>query len=65
MMRRTLIRDVEREDSLAKRVWDLTWGLVLVVALTVVSECGLRLGYAKPSPAAPPAASEPATHMVK
>jgi hypothetical protein len=64
-MRGTLIRGVERQNSALKQVWDLTWGLVLVIGLTIVSECGLRLGYAKASPAAPPVASQPVAPAAK
>jgi hypothetical protein len=56
---------VERQNSALKQVWDLTWGLVLVIGLTIVSECGLRLGYAKASPAAPPVASQPVAPAAK
>ena len=52
-------------DSTAKRIWDLTWGLVLVVALTVISVCGLRMGYSKtPSDASAPM-SQPLAPLVK
>jgi hypothetical protein len=33
-----------------KKLWDLTWGLVLVVGLTAVSEFGVRVGYSKSAP---------------
>jgi hypothetical protein len=48
-----------------KKLWDLTWGLVLVVGLTVVSECGLRMGYSKTPPDQAPAMSQPMIHAVK
>ena len=49
-MRRIKLEDTLRVDSQTKKLWDLTWGLVLVAALTIVSECGLRLGYSKTPP---------------
>jgi hypothetical protein len=65
-MRRIRLEDTIRVDSLGKRVWELTWGLVLVVGLTVISECGLRLGYSKTPPDAPaPVASQPMAPLVK
>jgi hypothetical protein len=65
-MRRIRLEDTLRVDSLAKRLWDLTWGLVLVVGLTVVSECGLRMGYSKTPPdASAPVVSQPVGPMVK
>jgi len=53
-----------REKSTAEKLWDLTWGLVLVVGLTIVSECGLRMGYSKTPPDAP-VVSQPMVPMVK
>jgi hypothetical protein len=47
-----------------EKLWDLTWGLVLILALTVISECGLRMGYSKTAPDAP-TASQPAVPAVK
>jgi hypothetical protein len=54
-----------REASTAKKLWDLTWGLVLVLTLTVLSEFGLRLGYSKTAPDATPAVSQPVVPVVK
>lgn len=62
-MRRIRI-DTIREKSSAEKLWDLTWGLLLVVGLTVVSECGMRLGYSKTAPDAP-AVSQPMVPAVK
>jgi hypothetical protein len=53
-----------REPSFVKRLWDLTWGLVLVVGLTVISEFGMRMGYSKTAPDAP-VVSQPMLHAVK
>jgi hypothetical protein len=65
-MRRIRLEDTIRVDSFGKRVWDLTWGLVLVVGLTVISACGLRLGYSKTSPeVAAPVVSQPMGPLVK
>jgi hypothetical protein len=47
-----------------EKLWDLTWGLVLVVGLTAISECGLRLGYSKSAPDAP-VASQGAGNAIK
>ena len=50
-MVRTLRRQITwREPSAMKKLWDLTWGLVLVVGLTAVSEFGVRVGYSKSAP---------------
>ncbi|MDR3742280.1 MAG: hypothetical protein P4L40_24955 [Terracidiphilus sp.] len=62
-MRRIRI-DTIREKSSAEKLWDLTWGLLLVVGLTVVSECGMRLGYSKTAPDGP-AVSQPMVPAVK
>jgi hypothetical protein len=48
-----------------QKLWDLTWGLVLVVGLTVVSECGLRMGYSKTPPDAAPVVSQRVVPAVK
>jgi hypothetical protein len=53
-----------QEPSLVRKLWDLGWGLVLVVALTVLSEFGLHVGYSKTASDAP-AVSQPMTPMVK
>jgi hypothetical protein len=64
-MMRTLRKITRREPGPMKKLWDLTWGLVLVVGLTVISECGLRMGYSKTAPDAAPAVSQPMVHAVK
>jgi hypothetical protein len=56
--------DTWHEPSPVEKLWDLTWGLVLILALTVISECGLRMGYSKTAPDAP-TASQPAVPAVK
>ena len=53
-----------REPTLIEKLWDLSWGLVLVVALTVLSEFGLHMGYSK-TPADAPAMSQPMMPVVK
>jgi hypothetical protein len=64
-MVRTLKKQITwREPSAMKKLWDLTWGLVLVLALTVVSEVGVRVGFTKTAPDAP-VASQPMMHVVK
>jgi hypothetical protein len=62
-MRRIRI-DTIREKSSAEKLWDLTWGLLLVAGLTVVSECGMRLGYSKTPPDSP-VVSQPLMPAVK
>jgi hypothetical protein len=52
------------EPSFLRKFWDLSWGLVLVLTLTVLSECGLRMGYSKTPPDAP-AMSQPVAPVVK
>jgi hypothetical protein len=65
-MVRTIKRELTwREPGPLKKLWDLTWGLVLVVGLTVVSECGLRMGYTKTPPDAQQVVSQPMMHAVK
>ena len=64
MMRKFKSGTTWHEPSTAEKVWNLTWGLVLVVALTVVSEIGLRMGYSKTPPDAP-AVSQPVVPAVK
>lgn len=54
-----------REPGPMQKLWDLTWGLVLVVGLTVVSECGLRMGYSKTPPDAAPVVSQRVVPAVK
>jgi hypothetical protein len=48
-----------------EKLWDLTWGLVLVVGLTVVSELGVRVGFTKTPPDAAPVVSQPMVPAVK
>jgi hypothetical protein len=64
-MRRIRWEDTTEVDSVAKKLWDLTWGLVLVVGLTLISVCGLRLGYNKTPPDAPTQVSDPLIPVVK
>jgi hypothetical protein len=64
-MRRIRLEDTLRVDSLAKKLWDWTWGLLLVVGLTAVSECGLRMGYSKTPPDVSAPLSQPMVPMVK
>ena len=61
---RSIRRGAIREKSSMEKLWDLTWGLVLVVGLTAISECGLRLGYSKSAPDAP-VASQGAGNAIK
>jgi hypothetical protein len=56
--------DTWHEPGPVERAWNLTWGLVLVLALTVLSEFGLRIGFSKTPPDAP-AMSQPVVHAVK
>jgi hypothetical protein len=46
-------------------VWRLSWGLLFVLAMTVLSELCPRLGPAKSTFAPQPVASSPAAHSVK
>jgi hypothetical protein len=48
-----------------KKLWDLTWGLVLVLGLTAASEFGVRVGYSKTPPDAAQAVSQPVVPAVK
>jgi hypothetical protein len=64
-MRRIRLEDTIRVDSFGKKIWDLTWGLVLVVGLTLISVCGLRLGYSKTPPDAPAPFTDPLSPAVK
>jgi hypothetical protein len=49
----------------AKDLWQLGWGLIFVIAMTVLSECGPHTVLSKETPAPPPAAIQPASHTVK
>jgi hypothetical protein len=55
---------IERFDGVARKLWKFGWGLMFVVAMTVLSEYGPRTAYSKIPPAAP-AISQPAVHSVK
>ena len=46
--------------SNGKKLWDLTWGLLLVCAMTVLSEWGPQLGLTKSLDQAVQAASQAA-----
>jgi hypothetical protein len=50
--------------GVAKELWQLGWGLLFVIAMTVLSECGPRTVLSK-QPPAPPVASHPAGHTIK
>lgn len=55
-----------REPGLAKKVWNLTWGLVLILGLTAISEIGLRMGYTKSQPEpSQPATTQPIAPALK
>lgn len=41
------------------------WGLLFVIVMTVLSECGPRTVLSKETPATPPAASQPTGHTIK
>jgi hypothetical protein len=54
-----------RADGRGKSLWRLTWGLVFVLAMTVLSEWGPRLRYSKTPPDAQAVASQPMVQIVK
>jgi hypothetical protein len=56
---------VSRADGPGISVWKLTWGLVFVLAMTVLSEWGPRLGYSKTPPDATSVVSQPVLHAIK
>jgi hypothetical protein len=56
---------VYRAEGLGKNFWRLTWGLVFILAMTVLSEWGPRLGYSKTPPDAKQAVSQPVVQIVK
>jgi len=56
---------VYRAEGPGKNFWRLTWGLVFVVAMTVLSEWGPRLGYSKTPPDAGQVVSQPMVQIVK
>jgi hypothetical protein len=51
--------------GIARDLWQLGWGLLFVIAMTVLSECGPRTVLSKETPAPPPAASQPTGHTIK
>ena len=52
-----------RVDGFGSRVWKLGWGLLFIVAMTVLSEWGPHAAFSKVPPA--PAMTEQAVHAVK
>ena len=52
-------------DGPGKNLWRLTWGLVFILAMTVLSEWGPRLGYSKTPPDAQSVVSQPVARIVK
>jgi hypothetical protein len=48
-----------------KGLWQLSWGLVFVLVMTVLAECGPRMGFSKSSNGPTQFASQPAVHSVK
>jgi hypothetical protein len=54
----------DRVEGLAKTLWRYGWGLLFIIAMTVLSEWGPRAAYSK-IPPAPAAISQPAAHTVK
>lgn len=51
-------------EGLWKKLWNYGWGLLFVLAMTLLSMFGPRMAYSKIAPA-PVSASEPALHIVK
>jgi len=63
-----VLEDPVVKDPVVKDLWQLSWGLVFVLVMTVLAECGPRMGFSKPSDGAEgPSqyASQPAVHSVK
>jgi hypothetical protein len=56
---------IYRSEGPGKILWRLTWGLVFVLAMTVLSEWGPRLGYSKTPPDETPVVSQPVVQIVK
>jgi hypothetical protein len=56
---------VYRAEGPGKILWKLTWGLVFVLAMTVLSEWGPRLGYSKTLPDTTSVVSQPMVHAIK
>jgi hypothetical protein len=54
---------VERVESFRKTLWKYGWGLLFVVAMTLLAQYGPRTVYSKVQPT--PIASEPAVHSIK
>jgi hypothetical protein len=50
--------------GVANDLWQLGWGLLFVIAMTVLSECGPHTVLSKQAPA-PPAPSQPAGYTIK
>jgi len=61
---RSFRKDTIRDKSTVEKLWDLTWGLVLVVGLTAISEFGVRMGYSKTAPDAT-VVSQPVVPVIK
>lgn len=55
---------VYRAEGRGKTLWKLTWGVLFVLAMTVLSEWGPRLGYSKTPPDATSVVSQPSQPMV-
>jgi len=51
-------------EGLGRKLWKLSWGLLFVVAMTLLSEFGPRTEFSKLSPG-PVVANQPAVHAVK
>lgn len=58
-------REARETESLLTKVWKLGWGVVFIVVMTVLSECGPHTVYSKiPSAPANPA-SQPGARCIK
>jgi hypothetical protein len=55
---------VSRTGGHGSKLWKYGWGMLFIVAMTLLSEFGPRTVYSK-LPPDPPAASQPAVHSVK
>jgi hypothetical protein len=53
-----------QEKGRGRMLWKYGWGLLFVVAMTLLSVFGPRTRYSK-LPPAPPAARQPAVHSIK
>jgi hypothetical protein len=51
-------------EGLGRKLWKLSWGLLFVMAMTLLSEFGPRTEFSK-IPPAPVVAKQPAVHAVK